>query len=769
MKKPQLPGSTFFQWLVSYLAILLLPVGMMVLVSMQALSAAREEVTQVHRGALNQLQAVMDSEFSAAHRMVYALSADTRVQSVAYSTGDYTPYQYQSMKRIQQDFQKYTSTSELVESIYLYLPAGAYVLGNGGHYSLQRLKDYFSQTYHLSYSQYAGSLASYHDRELISLRGGDGGEYLFLFHSVLPAGEERGRALLLFKLDKSVLEREMALLNGSIESQIELVLDKTAAYSETALPVSEGDFYSLLESAVPMRLAAPEGFILSAPSAVQKVHYLMAVSLDTLNGELREIRFLFVSCILLCLVLGAVMAFLLSRRQYQPLEKLISLLKARQRSLAPADRNEYQFLEASFNRIISEMQQTEGELSRREAAVRRMVLNRLLTGRYRNWEQADGPLSSVGVAFDTREFIVIGFAVRDDSQLFFEEEREDADAETVRVIIQNIAEELAGERHQAFCTEIDGRVAMAACRRQDEEPALFGAEMAEVCQRVAKLTGEHFNLLLCCTVSALHYDAQGVAAAYKEAAEMAEYAVISGSSAEVLTWQEFFDAAALPETSGLHLEERCAYFVSLIREGSYTQAIQGFDELMALYLPADLNNLALAKCRVFGLINQLLVAFEDLKEEFSDEFYSGLDPAGHLLQIKSVSELKLEVGRLLSEVTAHYMERNPIPSGSRAERIKEYVQEHYADPALSAAEISEAFEMNPAYLSRFFKKWTGIGVLDYIHEVRITEAKRRMLETDESIKIISEQVGYYNSLTFIRAFKRQEGCTPGQYRQTASR
>ena len=53
MKKPQLPGSTFFQWLVSYLAILLLPVGMMVLVSMQALSAAREEVTQVHRGALN--------------------------------------------------------------------------------------------------------------------------------------------------------------------------------------------------------------------------------------------------------------------------------------------------------------------------------------------------------------------------------------------------------------------------------------------------------------------------------------------------------------------------------------------------------------------------------------------------------------------------------------------------------------------------------------------------------------------------------------------
>ena len=45
----------------------------------------------------------------------------------------------------------------------------------------------------------------------------------------------------------------------------------------------------------------------------------------------------------------------------------------------------------------------------------------------------------------------------------------------------------------------------------------------------------------------------------------------------------------------------------------------------------------MAKCRVFGLINQLLVAFEDLKEEFSDEFYSGLDPACHLLQIKSVS------------------------------------------------------------------------------------------------------------------------------------
>lgn len=74
--------------------------------------------------------------------------------------------------------------------------------------------------------------------------------------------------------------------------------------------------------------------------------------------------------------------------------------------------------------------------------------------------------------------------------------------------------------------------------------------------------------------------------------------------------------------------------------------------------------------------------------------------------------------------------------------------------------------MNGAYLSRFFKKQAGCGVLDYIHEIRIREAKRLMAETDSSIKDISEQVGYYNSLTFIRAFKRQEGCTPGQYRDT---
>ena len=72
--------------------------------------------------------------------------------------------------------------------------------------------------------------------------------------------------------------------------------------------------------------------------------------------------------------------------------------------------------------------------------------------------------------------------------------------------------------------------------------------------------------------------------------------------------------------------------------------------------------------------------------------------------------------------------------------------------------------MNLTYLSRVFKKQTGIGMLAYIHQVRIEKAKELMRHTGDSIKTIAQKVGYSSSMMLIRAFKRYEGVTPGQYR-----
>ena len=84
---------------------------------------------------------------------------------------------------------------------------------------------------------------------------------------------------------------------------------------------------------------------------------------------------------------------------------------------------------------------------------------------------------------------------------------------------------------------------------------------------------------------------------------------------------------------------------------------------------------------------------------------------------------------------------------------------------LSLTSLSLKFEVNAPYLSRFIKEQSGETFIDYVNKQRVQLAKQLMTETDDTITDITQKVGFSNSNTFIRVFKRYEGITPGQFRK----
>ncbi len=93
-----------------------------------------------------------------------------------------------------------------------------------------------------------------------------------------------------------------------------------------------------------------------------------------------------------------------------------------------------------------------------------------------------------------------------------------------------------------------------------------------------------------------------------------------------------------------------------------------------------------------------------------------------------------------------------------------FAYRNYTNPNININYIADHLNINPLYLSRLFKKHKGIGVLDYIHILRLKEAKR-LLNKGISAKAIASGVGYCSYLTMARAFKRYEGTTPGRFRE----
>lgn len=56
--------------------------------------------------------------------------------------------------------------------------------------------------------------------------------------------------------------------------------------------------------------------------------------------------------------------------------------------------------------------------------------------------------------------------------------------------------------------------------------------------------------------------------------------------------------------------------------------------------------------------------------------------------------------------------------------IERYILEHYREQSLDATAICQEFKISPSYLSRIFKTDMGMGVVDYIHQIRIDAAKQ---------------------------------------------
>ena len=100
---------------------------------------------------------------------------------------------------------------------------------------------------------------------------------------------------------------------------------------------------------------------------------------------------------------------------------------------------------------------------------------------------------------------------------------------------------------------------------------------------------------------------------------------------------------------------------------------------------------------------------------------------------------------------------------SLVRKVQQYILEHL-DSECSREHIAEAVFLNPDYLSRMFKKNTGMGLNDYILRQRMSLAKQLLANTEESIGRISEKTGFSYVAYFSKVFKRETGLTPMAYR-----
>lgn len=86
---------------------------------------------------------------------------------------------------------------------------------------------------------------------------------------------------------------------------------------------------------------------------------------------------------------------------------------------------------------------------------------------------------------------------------------------------------------------------------------------------------------------------------------------------------------------------------------------------------------------------------------------------------------------------------------------------------MTPAPINEMMEMTGlaerSFIRRFTKA-TGMSPLQYVHALRIEEAKQMLEVSAQPVEAIAEAVGYEDASFFGKLFRRKTGVTPHQYR-----
>ena len=105
---------------------------------------------------------------------------------------------------------------------------------------------------------------------------------------------------------------------------------------------------------------------------------------------------------------------------------------------------------------------------------------------------------------------------------------------------------------------------------------------------------------------------------------------------------------------------------------------------------------------------------------------------------------------------------HPLPP--RVRKIIQEIEAHLFDADLSVQRVRQRCGLHNHNVSSRFKMHLGVGIRDYIEAQRVEAAKQMLRESNDEVYLIAATVGYEYVETFVRAFSRVVGCTPGEYR-----
>lgn len=288
----------------------------------------------------------------------------------------------------------------------------------------------------------------------------------------------------------------------------------------------------------------------------------------------------------------------------------------------------------------------------------------------------------------------------------------------------------------------------------DEEEPDFILKINNIVLRLHDYMLETYDIWLFAGIGRTTDSLMNVWEAYQQATEAVSYTTKN---------YIFFPYEFIKKNSNMfyYPAEISTKLIHFVSTGNTEQVLELFNLIHQENIEERSLPINLLKYLLSDIRNTLLKARFALPPDTDPEAVNMIDTRfNEHLSFKLCEDLALNLCKLFTSEASN---------SNLAATIEKYIAQNYRDPSLGLNKISDEFQISESYFSHMFKEKTGVNFSTYLENIRLNEAARLIRETNISLNELYIAVGYNNSNTFRRAFKKVFGMTPSSMRETVAR
>jgi two-component system response regulator YesN len=762
------PMQIFLKFFIPYLLILVFPFTMGYISYNQTVLLLEEEAQEANIKRLEQVRQTLDQRLLEIHAISHQVTSNPRVVSFQLVKA---PYEGTAPIRILEtrgSIYDYTLTNQFISQYALYFKNSEIVITSNTSYDFT---DFYSRIFRYKEGDYTSWKSKFMDT--------------YYYRTYLPA-----RSAVINGINTQIVTYIQTLGYPSLLMGAFVVLIDESKIQQLlkSLSLSDGGWAYVADrhGTVISSLGKPKNIEIADHPPSDALHHISQVSIDdeeyvvtTMKSEMTEwnyvavqpvdlvlmkvnrLKKLFAFLLLGALILGIVFALWMATRASFPLRKIFRQLTDQFQQHSQDKQDVYRMIHDTLSHLAQNNQQLEGEVRRQKPYFQSAVIERLLQGKFDNDSEAQLLLEHTGVSVHDGYVTVAVMLIKGKSTGRLARTEGLGHLDLTRVQVKERLGQMLGA--VAYIHDLTPERIAILFHVKGDEPKIIYEQLNSILVQVRRTLYDQECIETSIAVGGIYNSLLDYNRSYREAMIVYNENPWDWKEGSGIIW--FDQLPDFTQTYDFPPDVHQQLLV-MARAG---EKEEGCRLIQALY-DTNINERALSfsmRRLFFQELKGSVVKIAGLIPQIQAERRFSLQRLEFTLDTAAdMEQLYVLLIQVYSSMCDILKERKKNRNITLADKMVEYIQDHYTYSDFGVTKVADAFQISENYLSQLFRDQTGLTFTDYLLKLRMERAQSLLLETELSIKEIAGMVGYNSMNTFGRAFKRYYGVNATAYRSS---